>query len=539
MRFLLMVLLSLSALSSSAFAEFRGTLLSYDQLISLTPQKRIKYIAEYRKLLIMMEKQEIKYKIGSYKSPAEEYSEKVANVMRIFEIVPQAEAEDAGEGVVAAPKLQTNPIVPVWDAKTGSGNCSSYNSGQTRYKFDEEVGTCVLMTQPGFINSLTGNQSGFSKGTCPKGTVEVPSPRGSMNVACVPQSSFNALDSERQAAVKNGEFYPKGTYGKFATEDSFRANSLRGLPSPKADAEKTAAAVPAADAAPQSPANAKVDEPKGGVDPLCQKSPDLNCTAITDKKDKAVEAFRTNKSEESNSCIIGGFFSKYKVATPRKPEGKCEPIRQFPPPPSPAAQTCKEAGTTMCNPMLFCVDGRKADLTGKIEPHYKCVALKDRKSGTDVTQRCDNWQKEAEKDPKFKPCDFKQSVAFQDVWIPTPEEKAKANGGPVVVDANPNRPPDFNYEKAWNEQKALLQKEFKRRCSDKTFEGASEPGFEGGFQGLFCNECKIMAAHLYKMNKDTVGYGCASKADATPVGAAPAATAPVAAPGLGKDTSSK
>src|SRR5665213_417105 len=94
MRFCLTLLLGLSSFGPSAFAEYQGRIASYDQLMSMTPEARIKYMGGVRELMVMMERQQLKYERSSYAFSDLEWREKFATVMQLFQILPEAYALD-------------------------------------------------------------------------------------------------------------------------------------------------------------------------------------------------------------------------------------------------------------------------------------------------------------------------------------------------------------------------------------------------------------------------------------------------------------
>jgi hypothetical protein len=381
--------------------------------------------------------------------------------VQFFALLPTAEAEVDAK---AAPQ-----VLPEWNDAQGGWDCSGNSSGKRTYKFDPQIGTCILLYTDSPMNKVASwTYPNWNKRSCPgesdgfEGTVEVASPVGKAYSACVPLSSWKALSSSRQDAVSAGEFLKPDSF-KSATKDSTEKTVLGGKL--EADAKEAAKKADEVKATGGGEAGPVTPVPALGED-SCQAPKEHDNCSDKPNDSEDVKKWREASTEE-NSCIIGGFFSQYDNPSPRKREGKCNPIRQFPPEPAKAIGKVCPRTQALCNPFLFCVKGQ-----GAMQLHCENLSGKGPKT---LTERCEDWRNSGQ---SGKACD----------------PNAKKEFG------------DAEWAKAWEAQKKDFEDNFTKRCFKK-MDGSKT----GGFEELFCKECNVMKRILYKMNKKAIKFGCASK----------------------------
>lgn len=230
------------------------------------------------------------------------------------------------------------------------------------------------------------------------------------------------------------------------------------------------------------------------AEPSACEEPKLSCSEGKDaaKKAAAIAAFRKITDKDSDSCIVGGFFSSYKDPSHGKRVGGCRVPREFPPFSKSPAQKCK-AREAMCNPWLFCATiSPVAGLNGPIEPQAHCVPLGG-KAGIDVTQRCK-------------------------IWFDGPDEshgkggvigKVIHGGTDIVRACDPGEElKNPGMHEAWNDLKKSMDTNYRKRCQQDKAAGFKSDK-NAGFQELFCSECKVIAKRIYDMTKEAIFSGCA------------------------------
>lgn len=515
--------------------RFDGRLISYQQFVMLTPDKRRAYLKDLQKLLVMLESSQTKYEIASLDSTYWDMKKQIASFIQMAELLPVAEADTIGP-IEQGPALPNGPRanVPVWNTVARKWVC--YVPG---FVFDTNVGTCVKTYE-----SPNGGPQVDYVGDCPSGTRAARNP-GVRSHRCVPEEAFAALSPRRQKEVEKGVRYPDDFFDK---EDSdfgkdyvsgSGTHDIFGVPASTGPAEGSGitagprpspAPAPAAPAAPAEPAAPAPAAPAPAPAPqLTCKLPELSCEKLSEsQKTSLVGRFRNDR--KSNACVAGGYFSSYKTA--QKKAGTCKLEKSFRLT-NPSAnnksgivQTCgkdKESGkeTAMCNPAVFCL-GLK--ITDKVKQQM----------AAEQSKRLNREVKPEELDKLFKTVDGTddkiQTITYcapvsqkltQSCADILEEHKAGKRGvagykgdGYEYVQCDPTKIKGFPLQDEWNKLAENTLNMYKSQC------GADQS--KAQFQALFCDECKIIGQHIFAMNQKAVGVGCTETAP-TPGAAAPPA----------------
>jgi hypothetical protein len=547
-------------------SKFEVKFLTYSQLTALPEKKRMAYIRDIAKLLVRMERMNSRFEVANNGMTLEELKERFAALEQWIALLPQANAADYMRGVVQRNKSSG---VLMWDG--GQFVCGE------GYEVELAIPGCLkLNTDGSTMFSVSEREQNDSFNPCPDGKeIAHPDPSGAGRSVkgCMSVAGYNKLPEARREAIESLErnpgrdiWYDPLQYMRATpewqkqiafgtTEDSnsqsnpaVAGNSSAAAPgsSPAAAAGPSASASASAEAAPaplasspqsaaaalggaaaplasspesaaaaaaapfpaplpnaQAPAAAPAPEqaaapetpPEDPKADACLPEP-KSCDEPTDaagKKAKAEAIARFRKTAkfgdvDANMCIVGGFMSKYE--TKSKAAGTCSQVKSFGP------AKCNP-GWVMCNPALFChtTTGKDKEGNDKDSVKWFCVNKKEVKDGqwtaacaAKYTDRITNKGAIPEaKDQVGKVCD------------PT---KVKI---PAAV------------QEEWNNMVAALKQMVDVWCGG----GAQD------FQVLFCRECEIIKAQVYKSMQYATGSGCGPK-DA----AAPEATesAPAAAP---------
>lgn len=504
-RFFSLLFIMLLAWGGAAGAgEFRGTILSWDQFKRLAPAKRAAYLRDYRKVLSLMEDQQRRFGIYEASNDTGNFSKKIAFIVDYFSLIPQADADSVSETAPTTTQTGAAPVYPKWD---GSWRCSWAKSGGKQFVFDPSFGTCLTM-----VDNKLWSTNKDSLHACPgpagdfEGSVAVPYSKTEPGKwACIPITSYLATSEKEKDRLNNGERLPEGTFDPKATEANTREMVVGNL--------KEALARNAEANSKLTAQNRKADDPKPSPVPLdsdsCSEPKAKSCGKV-DEKDADIVAFRRDTAEDANSCIVGGFFSKYRVNNPKKEVGKCDIPTKFTSPAGDEIRTCDDSGKAMCNPFVFCM----VDAKGFFHTHCEAVS----KTGANVTERCEKYfdaftsetgaaSDEADASARRK---GKKGKRRKTASSPAARERGAACD-PTSEIFKKGLVDNKAVGDAWNEQKEIFEKNFRKRCVN---EGSSQS--EKGFQKLLCNECQVMARMLYKMNKEAINYGCTSKAELKP-----------------------
>lgn len=464
--------------------KFEGQLLTYGQMMSLSSAKRMKYLKDVTEILSMMEMTQRRNELADA-SGLQELKEKVALMMNMMAVFPQAEAAEPAAPAPAA------DLVPRWGAK--GWECTGDN-----VVFDPTLGTCALQrTSGGLFKSKT---LWFSPDTCPEGTIALSiSARASRK--CVPETSWSALSPERRFALLRGERYSGSIFrsdddGPEKTKHVVLGGGTHNTDGTPVNPDPAASATTNGRDKPTGPAAAAPDQPAPGQ---CQ-APELACSSLKpDERTKLIGEFRNDGA--SNYCIAGGYASQYD--SPKKRVGKCKiPTELKLGPGSFKCGDPKKEG--MCNPTLFCL-GLKADdkldqvraknaaikkmlpdgyaekftaldgSTDKIKNIYYCV-----KRGQDMTEQCSQRMQEF--------IDGKNGVL----------QKGK-NIGETYVACDPAKlKVSTALQDDWNSLREKTMGLYKGWCNNEKKQ----------FTALFCTECKVFTERLMAVNSAAIGSAC-------------------------------
>ncbi len=488
--------------------------LTYRELMRLSPKKRSTYLRDMRKLLVMLENRQGKFEVAGLE--AELFREQIASLIRAFEFMPQVHADPPSARAAAAGR-------PSWVEGRG------WVCNQTGLVFNARIGTCVLGTPEAAFEI-------FGDDPCPAGSQKVPDPGYALFDSywvCVPRASWDQLTPARQENVRTKRWLPIGFFkgkdqAQTVAEVAGRPASTSGGVQPRADdtvpvtsgtadntipgpagsplqgpddviREQRAAAALANTNAPAEPAMASEDAMCAEGAFTCQdiydlKAADPNSEAYL-AASAAVNLFRADRTPGSNVCIWGGFFSSY--PGPEKRRGTCSPVRSFP---AGRASVCG-ANETLCNPVLFCLATDVGD--GVKVPQQKCVPY-GRTVGFDITRRCNIWYEQVRTSGTSEVVRNGQTFSNVPTTTCDPGVDVKFNN-------------DVGLQEEWANMKATMDQQFTKWCMPQT--GSAN------FQALFCSECKVMAA----IRARAVG-GCAGSTTAPvvdqPIAAEPSVPMP-------------
>lgn len=516
-RYLLVIITACCALTAQAKQaplQFEGKLLTYQQLMTLAPAKRMTYLKHIGELLAKMEHDQRKLEVADYNylEDIKQMKEQVAFFMRLMAVFPEANAQDSG------------PRVPTWQAGTG-WVCTG--SGLA---FDKRVGTCVVtrvvdgktvMTWPASTDYSDAGRS------CPEGT----RPFFNSNTGprrCVPQESFDALSKQRQTQIGRGVQFPNNYFrpddgpektmadvlgaGTHNSDGSLIATGDKpAQPAQPAPAKPDPAKPDPAKPDPVPPvADATKPEPPPAAQPNCV-APKFRCDDQTNDRDKLIAAWR-KRGNKDNACIVGGFFSEYK--NPRnKAAGTCEPKTQLDlngtktscaqPDPKKLKRGQKPPPMkVLCNPLIFCL-GMKVD--DKLQKYVDGLEDPGRKTAIqNAISNAATIDGSSEKIVNIHLCeDIGQDLSercnkkLEDHVA----GRASVNGmgvGEKYVACDSAKVKGLPMQAAWDEVRKGIEDKYKSWCK----------GDKDEFGALFCNECKIIAKRIMDYNTEATGQAC-------------------------------
>lgn len=199
MRVFLSILIALMfSLKATAArpSSSRPQILKYSQIMKLSKTKRIRYLRQLAKLLVLMEKQQAKYEVAS--TEFEDLKEQVAMLIRLSNLMPEAAAAGTEYRSIGkwGPKsvADLNKTVPVWNPKIGpSGKFECLPADKVRFLV--ELGSCVIKTE----GSIEYHHRMFDI-PCPEGSHELFLRRWVQNHKyCISNASWNQLSPEVQS----------------------------------------------------------------------------------------------------------------------------------------------------------------------------------------------------------------------------------------------------------------------------------------------------------------------------------------------------
>ncbi len=359
--------------SSPEAASRVPELLTYQQLVTLSAEKREAYLQGVRRLLVEIAKISEEKGDDMVASQMRELGGRYA-ALRALVSVAGAESD---QPEAAAPAAKVEDVVPRFiDTGFFSENwaCEPSRSGRTnfRVRFDPRVGTCVSSAllssgksceEGKFVEARLQRRSGGGKGA---------------SRYCVPKASWDLLPESRRAALSSEEGAPSvadnfrrkwfglgnAPTGRTAVLASTVALSVKGLP--------IAAS--------------------GGTKPVACDAGFFACdTPWEDRRRKYYD------DSSVDTCIFSGNVSAFIGG--RKSRGRCKPVSEIQLSETGPKYRCLEKGMTMCNPLVFSVDKDGAPF---------CVPAKG-----SATRECDRLSSEERRKPDF----LAQSVGgIQESW---------------------------------------------------------------------------------------------------------------------------
>lgn len=184
-------------------------LMTYQQLMQLTPAQRVAYIQDVREVLVLLEQMEIKARHLSYQSAeASSLREKISTIARFLAALPEARAEQSGD---ASP--ESSYVFPVLRGSEGWGCAVSGGFQADQYTFDTSVGTCVRAgsreNSLKVVTTPTGPKATAIPRTCRSNETAVyvagEAGEGLAQAAsyCAPNTALNQMKRSRAMALQN------------------------------------------------------------------------------------------------------------------------------------------------------------------------------------------------------------------------------------------------------------------------------------------------------------------------------------------------
>lgn len=511
---------AVSKRNHSQKSAFSGELLSYNQLRKLSREKRMKYLRDTVELLSMMESFNGQYVVAD-NAKIDEMREQVAQLIRLMQLLPEAEAE-AGNGTTP---FQVKDIIPAW---TGTG----WSCGPGA-QFDIRAGACFV--QRGYFTDFSlrpADSEGENNNDiyCPPGTKEVPHNTAVGRAACIPQANWALLSPERRQAIQKGS--PNfGLLNQSPEEQKkqvlgpSRKSILAVAPQPNAPP----VSAPQQQEQPQAVTTAATETPGESTAPAASEPaappnqeqclPAYKTCDQVKNREELITRFRsTNKYKDidANVCAAAGFLSSYRgsikkpsncsipteyVFTQTLPDGKKKS----------ATLTCNSPNKVICNPALFCLVAKVEDKAG--QPKDTLITLcADRKGDSKNLPLTENCAQKYKSMLDGETVDYKDENQFRGLKgkaLEAARAKVKRNYDLINKSKREACDPEEMaknsiFKESWTE---LIEKTKKLRdvwCRDNS-----------DFAALFCRECQIVNDQIYKMNKDATGSGCAASTTST------------------------
>lgn len=457
---------------SSAFATppkpAHPQLLRYGELMRLSKEKRIAYLGEIRKLLVMLERPQAKYEVAS--TSVEDLKEQMAYLIRMADVLPQAAADVA----VAA-----GDILPTWNPSRYGGAGGFECLPRDKASWVPELGACALKS-----NGTYEHHSLFGDTSCPEGSQELYLNNWVRDHKyCISQASWQQLGPANQERLNNRRLFSSSTFsGKSEAEARRIINAPVTASTPgNTSVESTNPAQAVIDASPRrvNPLQNAVDTASGraaraAAGKQCDAPMPEACPVLSPAEEQAV-IDRFKNSSAGSECIRGGFFGHYEGNKYRK--GKCErDSAKY----SNLVQgmKCKDKGTELCNPVVFCYgfDDKQGDKQ-EFKPGLLCT-----KVSQTFTADCEKSFREDKVSGKPKALVDAKKQPILD-----------ADGNPKSVTYRACDPAtDVKLGTFQDEYTAMIEET--KKSYDRLCAGSSE------FKGKFCNECNAISAHIAKAN---------------------------------------
>jgi len=186
-------------------------LMTYQQLMQLTPAQRVAYIKDVREVLVLLEKMEIKARQLSYQSAeASILREKISAIASLLAAVPEALAEQ--DDFIPPEKTYVFPVLKGdegWSCAVPTTDRYQPNT----YTFNQKVGTCVregsLKNSLNIVKTDYGPFATATPRTCDAHETAVyvagDNTDGASQVSsyCVPNTSLNQMKHARAMALQD------------------------------------------------------------------------------------------------------------------------------------------------------------------------------------------------------------------------------------------------------------------------------------------------------------------------------------------------
>lgn len=560
------------AKSKTAPNRYDGRLITYQQFMRLSSDARKAYLRELQDILVLLEKNQIRYEVASNDDSVWRLKEQIAAFLKMAELLPSAAAETIGPVNAGSRR----PVIPRWNSLEGKWLCDP----APPYAFDPTLGTCI------FQYERRGSMLSDWTGACPSG-METVKNRDVPTVRCVPKESWNALSRSRKKEITTGvrfspdffdgedsDFGRKYTHGGGIYEND--GSTVAGRPSdnsgpsaPTAGAQPDPAAPAAPPAVPEEPTAPQTAEPAtppAAAEPAAPPAAEppaaappaptcrlekLTCESLDSRaRQNLINRFR--KDRAANTCVAGGFFTK-KTQRPAKGKGSCELKKEIKIGPAtdkfPRGRfsTCGKDPETKkdsaaCNPAVFCVGLKATDSVQKKmldklnAPGIKAVEDAIAKAKRQATRQnpFTPEQEKAIRDqvPLIKADQMASAyrmiegtddkLLMMTICAPVSQDMTKTCDQRLEQYLNGQRAPDgypdfrgegFEYVQCDpTKMKGFpLQDEWNKMAEDTYAAYKQQCGSadsNNNFRSLFCEECNVVAERIYKANQKAIGTGC-------------------------------
>lgn len=210
-----------------------ANLMTYQQLMQLSPAQRMAYIQDVREVLVLLEQMEIKARKLSYQSAeASSLREKISAIASLLAAVPEAKAEQSGD---AAP--DRSYVFPVLRGTEGWGCAVSESYHSNDYAFDSSVGTCIRVGSRENSLKVVTTESGPKATATPRACrsdetavyVAGDNTEGLSQIAsyCAPNTALNQMKRSRALALQDPNSPPASSSAPFLNNHglSFKQNT--------------------------------------------------------------------------------------------------------------------------------------------------------------------------------------------------------------------------------------------------------------------------------------------------------------------------
>lgn len=460
--------LALSALSVRADEtppQDYPKLITYQQLMQLSPAKRRAYIESVRSILGDFE---LHMDDKTQPESAAQMESFKMELQSLHKLETESHSTNSPGETTANPKQQhAQPIkrlvVPYWQEGSffSSGKWSCDGLSSDKLIFNASVGTC---TKPNYTADMCsqGYHAAYVK-------VNLASGPG-VHEYCVPKDSWNALNDARKESLSQSsgasgdvvDIYSKKSsagviMANLSEEDRQAALSGEKTPLPsQIESAVHANKLPATDdlsSVPPDLSPSSVHGKDGGAAVSGKCKPKLTCPDLTSRQRRQLRS-----KLKGDVCIAGGNFSRYRGGHVRA--GNCQTIRNWPDNRN-KKLSCTQPNTAMCNPLLYCADANK---------HPFC-------------------------------------------FVPTRSFTHDCSIAAANVKCDPAEVQVLGLQDEWDKMRTDLAKMVGTHCLAPTDAKKDSVG-KKAFREFFCNECQDIIKRLYAANVSVTGEGCGDNGSA-------------------------